>query len=101
MTFRTVNSAMSSAVITVLGEPVTHHSHKGTVHAVYAVVEENVEVFPGGFDSGVTERTNKISMLKTDVPDLKRDDLIVTADALYTVQDIIEDDGVVIEVSAR
>jgi hypothetical protein len=102
MSFDAINRAMSTQVISVLGESVSVHSkERGTVTACNAVIDKDVEIFPSGFESGVSERMTEVTLLKADAPYLTRGDLIVYGSTSYSVQDIIEDDGVVVKVTVK
>jgi len=103
MSFNAINQSMSDSVIKTLGETAIHHSHTGTVRTINAVIEQGVEVFTGGSESGVSEFRTKISFLRSDAPDWKRDDRIVSEDNnSYLLKDESdESDDVVVVVSAK
>ena len=65
-----------------------------------AFIDEGVEIFPGGFESGVIERGTEITFRKDHVQSVTRGDTVTTENnETYTIKDTIDDDGFSIRVS--
>ena len=101
MSWDAIAEANAAAVFQQLGKAVAYHTHTGIVRTVQAIIDKGVEVFPGGFESNASERRTEISLLWTDAARVKRDEKIVDGDDVYTVEEILEDDGIEIRVAVR
>lgn len=98
MTFEAADARAAAKVIRLLGESVEYHTSAGVVTSIYAVIDKDIQ--PTGYESMVSEARKEISVLVSDAPHIKRGEFIVS-DVKYTVRDILENDGVVIRVSAK
>ncbi len=95
MNFEDIDIAASRHIFTALG----------SVNAVYSpavgddvttdvIVDKDVEVFPGGFDSEVTERMTQISLQKSDITSAQRGETVIVGSITYLLKDLISDDGI-------
>jgi hypothetical protein len=101
MTWDAIAEASAAAVFQQLGKAVSYHHHTGVVCTAQAIIDKGVEVFPGGFDTGVAERRTEVSLLWTDAARAQRGEKIIDGDTAYVIEDIIEDDGIEIRVAVR
>ena len=103
MSFNAIDKRASASIVKLAGDPVLYHSHTGTVTAINAVIEENVQIFTGVTESGVSEFKTRISFIRSDAPHWKRNDRIVTEDnRSFLIQDELDDsDDVVVVVTAK
>ena len=84
----------------VLGETVTYTPSGGDPVSLNAIVDYNVTPVEGLYGE-VGERRNEITLRKTDVSGANRGDAVMVNAVAYTLQDLIEDDGIVERWSLR
>lgn len=101
MTFNNTALTAAQAIFITLGEAASYHKSTGVVSTVQVIVDRNIEVFPGGFDSNAAERRTEISIQKADAPLIQRGEKIVTSSDAWEVKDILEDDGIEVRVSVK
>ena len=101
MSFRIADEASAVAIYNMLGEAVTYHQATGIQRSIKAIIDRNVQSFPGGFETDAGERRTEISLLKSDAPRLTRGELIVTDDVDYEIKDIIDDDGIEVRATVK
>jgi len=67
-----------------------------------AFIDEGVETFPGGMESGVVERQTEITFRKDHVQSVARGDTVVDENnKTYIIADTLDDDGFAIRVSTK
>ena len=101
MSFNDLAAGAANAQWQILGEVVSYHQRGGKVSTIQAIIDQDVEVYPGGFESSTPERRNEISLLKTSVPHIKAGELIVSETDTFELCDLISDRGPVIVYTAR
>jgi len=78
-----------------VGDPVT----------TVVLLDRDVEQFPGGFESNVSERRTEIEFRKDHVSSPSRDETVTVTlpagDTVYTLHDVVTDDGFSVRISVR
>lgn len=99
--FLAADIAAAETLFDALGQPVEYHRDGGVISSIQAIIDKDVEFWPGGFEAVVAERRIEISILKGDVDKPKRGEMVVASDVTYQVEDVLFDDGVEVRVSAK
>lgn len=98
MSMHTILYSQAATVIEKLGEPVTYVTQTGVRNSINAVIGLQYDEFGA---SRVGDKSRQISIVKADAPRITRGEQIITAESVaYQVEDILEDDGYVVRVSA-
>lgn len=100
MAFDDIDAAASAATIEVLGKTVSYTAANCGAVPLKAIVDLNVRSMDALYGD-VGERRNEISFLKTDAPDAARGDTVTFSSVDYTLQDLLDDDGTVMQWSLR
>lgn len=95
------HAALNASCFTAFGEAATYTPSGGSPVAITVIVDRNVDLAPGGFDSTVIERRTVLNILKTEVAAPERGDVCVVGATSYTVDSVFDDDGYVVKVAVR
>lgn len=97
MTANDAFTTLATCSVAALGETVTYITQTGRQHSIKALISEQLDVF--GNRTG--EQGREIRVTRASAPKLTRGETIIASDGTaYRVEDITDNDGYVITVSA-
>lgn len=99
MTFRSdFKATVAPAIFAALGEPATYTPAGGAAKSCTVILTEGVQLQPVGVESQVWQRGTTIDALLAEIGSTPaRGDVFTVAGTTYTVQAILDDDGMTIK----
>ena len=101
MTFKDNAARAAVSQWNILGEVASYHQIGGVVSTLQAIIDEDTEEYPSGFESSTPQNRIQISLLTADAPRIKAGELIVTDDDTFELLDLVRTAGAVIVYTAR
>lgn len=93
MAFNDIDSVAAATALEVLGQTVTYTPSGGDAVSLNAIIDYNVDVIDAVYGE-VGERRNEITFLKADIPSGARGSSVSVDSVLYTLQDLLDSDGI-------
>ena len=91
----------SELAIKMTGKQVIYINQAGVKSTIWATIDKDVVVCPSEFETGVMQKRTEISFIYSDVQHIKHGEKIVDGNTLFTVADVLEDDGFIVKVSVK
>lgn len=102
MTFADYDRSAAASQLAILGEVVSYHTLGGLVRTIQAIVDRDVEEYPGEFESAAHDVRHRITLLSTDAPNIKAGELIVFGSDAFELCDRLTAEGeAVVQYTAR
>lgn len=78
-------------IFTAVGERGCYQQANGLIKNTRVIVDQALALIPDGFETTVGETKYSISLLKSEIPEPRRGDLVKTAAGIYQVEDLTAD----------
>jgi hypothetical protein len=102
MGHRDVFTAADAVFMPIMGEAAIYTPSGGAAVACYVFIDFNVMLQPSGVDAQVWEQGTTIKALLSDITnEPNRGDVFVVDGVTYTVQAILENDGLAVKVVVK